>query len=57
MAGLLANFEARLSIFYTDFKRRGVESTDIDIIKVLNVDKNMLQNAINKLEKAVNELL
>jgi hypothetical protein len=54
MVGLLANFEARLSIFYTDFKRRG--NNDIDIIKALNVDKKMLQNAIDELENTVKEL-
>lgn len=54
MIGLPANFKARLSIFYCDFKIKG--SDDIEILEATNVDKNMLQNAIDELEKAVKEI-
>jgi len=54
--GLLPNFKARLSIFYSDFKAKGKNDNDIDIVKVPSVDKNMLQDAIDEIEKAVKEL-
>jgi hypothetical protein len=54
--GLLPNFKARLSIFYSDFKAKGKNDNDIDIVKVPSIDKNMLQNAIDEIEKAVKEL-
>jgi hypothetical protein len=52
--GLLPDFEARLSIFYSDFKPKG--ANDIDLVKIPNVDKGMLKNAINELEKMTQEL-
>ena len=48
--GLLADFQARLSIFYTDYKRKG------NNYMVPDVDKNMLENAIKELEQVINEL-
>ena len=54
VVGLLADFEARLSIFYTDFKHK--VNNYMGMIKVPNVDRNMLQNAIDELEKVVNNL-
>jgi hypothetical protein len=53
MIVLPADFETRLSIFYSDFKPKG--NNDLDIVKIPNVDRDMLSNAINEFEKAVNE--
>ena len=52
--GLLADFEARLSIFYTDCKWKG--NNDIDMVKVPTIDTHMLENAIKELEQAASEL-
>jgi hypothetical protein len=54
MIGLPAGFETRLSIFYSGFKRKG--RNDIDIVKIPDVDSDMLTNAIVELESAVNNL-
>jgi hypothetical protein len=53
MIGLLADFEARLSIFYTDFKHE--DNRYKGMKKVPDVDKNRLRNAIDELEKLVND--
>lgn len=53
--GLIPDFEARLSIFYSGFKAKG--NNDIDIIKIPNVDRNMLANAINEFEKMIIKFL
>jgi len=52
--GLLANTQARLSIFYSDFAYD--EKNHIIIEKPLPVDADVLQNAINELERATNDL-
>jgi AbiV family abortive infection protein len=54
MVGLLADFEARLSIFYTDFRPKG--NNDVDIVKIPNVDRDMLVNAINEFEVVMHRL-
>ena len=53
MIVLPADFETRLSIFYSDFKPKG--NNDLDIVKIPNVHRDMLSNAINEFEKAINE--
>jgi AbiV family abortive infection protein len=50
--GLLADFEARLSIFYSDFVYD--VNQNIVIQKPPAVDSEMLREAINKLESVVN---
>jgi AbiV family abortive infection protein len=52
--GLLANTQARLSIFYSDFARD--EKNNVIIEKPLPVDKDILQMAINELDKATKSL-
>ena len=54
MIGPPADFETRLSIFYSGFRRKG--RNDIDIVKIPDVDGDMLENAIKELEQAANEL-
>jgi hypothetical protein len=49
--GLLAQTEARLGIFYVDFKK--FENDNYGILKIPTVDKNKLNEAINKLEEAI----
>jgi hypothetical protein len=49
--GILPDFEARLSIFYSGFKAK-----DADIEIVPNVDRDMLENAINEFEGIINTL-
>lgn len=49
--GLIPDFEARLSVFYSGFNAKG--SNDIDIIKIPNVDRSMLENAIHEFEKMI----
>jgi hypothetical protein len=52
--GLIADFTARLTIFYTDFRPKC--NNDIDLIKIPSVDRDRLSNAINELEIAIKEL-
>jgi hypothetical protein len=55
MIGLLADFEARLSIFYSGFNPKG-NFNDIDIVKIPNVDSNTLEDAIKELEQVTQKL-
>jgi hypothetical protein len=50
--GLLAQTEARLGIFYVDFTK--FENDNYGILKIPTVDKNKLNEAINKLEEVIN---
>ncbi|MGH9980701.1 MAG: hypothetical protein ACRD6U_04000 [Nitrososphaeraceae archaeon] len=50
--GLLAQTEARLGIFYVDFTK--FENDYYGILKIPTVDKNKLNEAINKLEEVIN---
>ncbi len=50
--GLLAQTEARLGIFYVDFIK--FENDNYGILKIPTVDKNKLNEAINKLEEVIN---
>jgi hypothetical protein len=52
--GLLANTEARLSIFYSDFVYD--DKQNIIIEKLPSVDVDLLLKADNELEKAINQL-
>lgn len=52
--GMLANTQARLSIFYSDFAYDDKHNTIIE--KPPDVDLNILQKAIDELEKATNNL-
>ena len=54
--GLLADFQARLSIFYISLEVKDKDNNDIDIVKVPIVDAQMLENAIKELEQATSEL-
>jgi len=50
---LPANFEARLSIFYSDFRTR--DTNDIEIIEPPDVNESDLRAAIEGLENLVNQ--
>ena len=50
--GLVAQTEARLGIFYVDFTE--FENDNYEILKIPTVDKNKLNEAINKLEEIIN---
>ena len=50
--GLLADFEARLSVFYSDFEYD--EKKQLVMVKIPEVDREMLKNAIYELESAAN---
>jgi hypothetical protein len=53
--GLLADFEARLSIFYSDFVYD--DNRRIGLAKIPEVDRGMLNYAIDELQVAVNNYL
>ena len=52
--GLLADFEARLFIFYSDFVYN--KNNEIDIVKIPEVHREMLKKAIDELHIAVDQL-
>ena len=51
--GLVAQTEARLGIFYVDFTKS--ENDNYEIMKIPTVDRNKLNEAINKLEEVIDK--
>lgn len=51
--GLLAQTEARLGIFYVNFVQ--LENNQYDILKIPDVDRDKLSNAINKFWEFINK--
>jgi hypothetical protein len=54
---LYSDTESRLGIFYMDFTDSKNEIDGYDIMPILNVDENMLKNAIYKLEYVIKNLI
>ena len=54
--GLLPNTEARLSIFYVDFKYTNENLNDIEITSIPQIDLDVLRKGISELETALGDL-
>lgn len=52
--GLLADFESRLSIFYSDFERQEKEGADYKITEIKQIDRDLLEKAIDILIEVIN---
>jgi hypothetical protein len=55
--GLLADFESRLSIFYSDFERQNNEEADYKITEIKQIDRDLLEKATVKLVDVINNNL
>jgi hypothetical protein len=52
--GLLADFESRLSIFYSDFERQKKGGADYEITEIKQIDRDLLEKATDKLVDVLN---
>lgn len=54
--GLLADFNSRLFVFYSDFERYYDNSNEYKIVKMEKIDKEFLANAIKRLLDLVTKI-